>query len=1071
MTMRSALACLLCTVASMASTAMATATEIVLDDFSARDAWAASATDEVGTGLRWLDAPNGKAMCLAYDFSRASGYASARRALSLKFPADYEFRFALRGSGAANHLQIKFVDASGDNVWWISRPEFTPPADWQPQRFKKRHIDFAWGPATDRLLRESAAIELTVAAGSGGGRGKVCIDRIRFAEREPAAAATAPLLTSDRRYPASTLALAVDDSPQTAWRSRDARAQRLTLDLGALREFGGLVLRWLPGLGARDYRITLSDDGERWRDAAAVVDGDGGIDPIRLPEAEARYVRIELLRAHGKRYALADIDVRDLAFGASANAMLQAFARESPRGEWPRGFGGEQAYWTVLGVDGGASQALISEDGAIEPFRGGFSLEPFVYVDDRRLGWADAEITQSLRDGDLPIAGVHWRLPAALTLDITAFADGGRAAPVLLARYRLHNGGNEPRTLTFALAVRPLQVNPPSQFLNTVGGVSAIGRIALDTQHVTIGDATRVQAMKPADAVLARSFDQGGLPGRVDDVSAKSADAVDPVALATGALLYRVTLEPGETFETGALLPMTGDASVGHRDEALRGSRRSHSRGIATLRGLRAREDAVAALWRERVDRTRIDVAARPELGATLRTALAHILINRDGAAIQPGTRSYARSWIRDGAMTSGALMRVGHADAARAFLDWYLPFQFDSGKVPCCVDRRGADPVPEHDSHGELIHLIHELFRHDGDRDALARRWPAVAGAIAYMDALRAQERTPKNLAPDRRAYYGLLPPSISHEGYSDRPAYSYWDGFWGLVGYKDAVAIAELLGRDDDARRIGAARDQYRGDLYASLSAAMAKHAIDYLPGAADRGDFDATSTTIALAPGGEQAALPAAALAATFDRYWKHFAARRDGDSDSTVYTPYEWRVVGTFVRLGQVDRALAALDYFMNDRRPAAWNQWAEVVGHDARAPRFIGDMPHGWVASDFIRATLDLFAYEREADRSIVIAAGVPAAWRAGDGAQVQRLRTPYGSLSYRLAERDGEIRLAIDAGIEIPPGGLRWPIAADALTTTAGATRERGEWVIRRVPITLRLSAGDRASAAEAGAD
>ena len=63
-----------------------------------------------------------------------------------------------------------------------------------------------------------------------------------------------------------------------------------------------------------------------------------------------------------------------------------------------------------------------------------------------------------------------------------------------------------------------------------------------------------------------------------------------------------------------------------------------------------------------------------------------------------------------------------------------------------------------------------------------------------------------------------------------------------------------------------------------------------------------------------------------------------------------------------------------------QRPAGWWQWAEVVGREARKPRFLGDMPHGWVASDGIRSVLDLLAYEHDADSSLVLAHGVPAAW-------------------------------------------------------------------------------------------
>jgi hypothetical protein len=36
----------------------------------------------------------------------------------------------------------------------------------------------------------------------------------------------------------------------------------------------------------------------------------------------------------------------------------------------------------------------------------------------------------------------------------------------------------------------------------------------------------------------------------------------------------------------------------------------------------------------------------------------------------------------------------------------------------------------------------------------------------------------------------------SISHEGYSDKAMHSYWDNFFVLKGFKDAAAIASVLG-----------------------------------------------------------------------------------------------------------------------------------------------------------------------------------------------------------------------------------------------------------------------------------
>ena len=44
-------------------------------------------------------------------------------------------------------------------------------------------------------------------------------------------------------------------------------------------------------------------------------------------------------------------------------------------------------------------------------------------------------------------------------------------------------------------------------------------------------------------------------------------------------------------------------------------------------------------------------------------------------------------------------------------FLRWYTPYQYPDGKIPCVVDRRGADPVPEHDSCGEFIFLVEFVY------------------------------------------------------------------------------------------------------------------------------------------------------------------------------------------------------------------------------------------------------------------------------------------------------------------------------------------------------------------------
>ncbi len=107
------------------------------------------------------------------------------------------------------------------------------------------------------------------------------------------------------------------------------------------------------------------------------------------------------------------------------------------------------------------------------------------------------------------------------------------------------------------------------------------------------------------------------------------------------------------------------------------------------------------------------------------------------------------------------------------------------------------------------------------------------------------------------------------------------------------------------------------------------------------------------------------------------------------------------MGAFVRLGRRAEAHELLDFFMSDRRPAAWNEWAEVVPRDKRAPHFLGDMPHSWVGSDFMRSLLDFFAFDRE-DGALVVGAGVPEKWVNGSSIHVGPLSTHTGTIDVRM---------------------------------------------------------------------
>jgi len=997
--------------------AKAVAQQQVLDACDTLDAWKVIASDGVVAKISRADGLDGGALRLDFDFQSGSGFCVIRRDVQLSLPENYRFSVALRGSASPNTLEFKLVDPSGDNVWWVPQRSFEFPTDWRTLRFKARQFRFAWGPSGGTPLEQIGAIEIAVAAATGG-QGHILIDNLTF-ERLPE---PQPVTQLPVAHFSSGTAHGESGPTQLAevglieWVSApDDRQPFLRLDFQQAREFGGLALDWGNDDFATAYEIELSLDGQAWESVATIAGADGGREYIPLRDAEARQLRVTVREtSRGQGVRVQHVRLLSVDFAETPNNMFSTIAREQSRGRLPRYFLGEQTPWTVVGVANDEKEALIDIFGALEVDKLRFRIEPFLYIDGRLVTWADVESTPSLADDYLPIPSVTW-LHGDLELVTTALAAGDAGASTLYARYQLMNRGAQPVRGTLFLAVRPFQVLPPWQELNITGGACRVESLAWDGQRLAVNDDKVVVPWTKPAAFGAMTFAQGDITEYLAAERLPGASAVqDPTGWASGALRYDFALGPQAQATYVVAVPFHGKiADVPANAEAR----------YAEI------EKDVRALWSAELNRAKLTLpASAAQLVNTFRTTQAYILINADGPSIQPGSRSYERSWIRDGALTSTALLYTGHRERARAFADWYAGYQFPSGKVPCVVDRRGPDPVPEHDSTGEFIYLLRKYYHFTHDRALLERHLPRVIAGVDYIEALRQERMTPeyRDGPPEKRACYGLVPESISHEGYSAKPMHSYWDSFFTLRGLKDATTIAQILERPELEERFRALRDDYRKCLYDSLRLAMELKHVDYIPGCVELGDFDATSTAIAIFPCGELEALPQPALTNTFDRYYDFFCQRRDTrPMNWDNYTPYEIRIVGTLVRLGQPDRVHALLDFFFGDQRPQGWNHWAEVVWSNPATPKFIGDMPHTWVGSDYISAVRSLFVYERESDVALVLAAGVRPEWLTSpDGVAIADFPTEHGALAYTLKLAGDELVCELKGTGTVPPGGL-----------------------------------------------
>jgi hypothetical protein len=720
------------------------------------------------------------------------------------------------------------------------------------------------------------------------------------------------------------------------------------------------------------------------------------------------------MREHvGEGFGIVHIAPKPESFSRSLPAFFHEIAAAERRGLYPRWLLREQSYWTPVGVLGGTTTALLDEQGLFEPDRGTFSLEPFVFMDGRLLTWADVKVTQSLLEDRLPIPSVNWR---AGDLELTTTAYAGASDPAAACvRYRLRNLGDGPLPLRFFVAVRPFQVTPPWQSFGALGGPSPVRSLASADGVLWVNGERVVIPLDPSPEIGVAAFEQGCVTLALEEGRVPPRRQVeDPFAHASGAIRYDVNLGPGAVRDLRLAVPF------GRHDRARLDVAAVSRAACATS------PEAEGGRWALALGRADIR-AGEPAREAlrVMRTAGAHILLNRDGPALQPGPRRYTRSWIRDGATMAAALLRLGAPGAVRDFLAWYAPFQRADGNVPAIVDAGGPDWLPEHDSHGQLCFTVAEHFRLTGERAPAAALWPAVARAAAYIGRLRAERLTPAFATGEHRACHGILPESASHEGYLAHPVHAYWDDFWAARGLADAAELARIVGDEDTGARIAAEHDGLCDSLYASIRRVIADRGIRYVPGSAEWADFDVAATATAISTTDAAERLPQDALAFSFDEYLAGFRRRRDGAVPWTNYSAYEIRIIGALVRLGRRQAAHELLDFFLGDRRPRPWNQWPEISWRDPRSPGHLGDLPHTWIAAEYVLAVLALFAYEDPADRSLTLFAGIPEAWlTTGEPIVVDDLPTWYGALACTLRRASPDtLALSLHSPLA-PPGGI-----------------------------------------------
>jgi hypothetical protein len=183
----------------------------------------------------------------------------------------------------------------------------------------------------------------------------------------------------------------------------------------------------------------------------------------------------------------------------------------------------------------------------------------------------------------------------------------------------------------------------------------------------------------------------------------------------------------------------------------------------------------------------------------TLKAAHVCQMLANDRGEVRGGEGFYDEFWIRDGAYQVMELEEAGLWDAARKSIELFLPRQREDGRFESQKD--------EYDGNGQAPWALWQYYKITGDRDFLARVYPAMRRAADWT--MKTRRETPDGILPAAFADGECL--------YDGKHRIVGYD-FWNLRGLLCTADAARILGKTGELDELTKEADRYRQDIEAA-------------------------------------------------------------------------------------------------------------------------------------------------------------------------------------------------------------------------------------------------------------
>jgi len=357
----------------------------------------------------------------------------------------------------------------------------------------------------------------------------------------------------------------------------------------------------------------------------------------------------------------------------------------------------------------------------------------------------------------------------------------------------------------------------------------------------------------------------------------------------------------------------------------------------------------------------------------------------------------YHAFWLRDGSFIVHAYDVAGYHDLARQCLDFFFRFQRADGNF---LSQDG-----QFDGWGQALWAFGQHYRLTRDRSFAERAYPAVQKAVAWLRDARRQD--PLHLMPASNPRDAEFTQVVAHvSGYN----------LWALAGLKNAIALAQALGRTADARAFQQEYDDYSATLWRKLDEITAR-TKGYIPPGIDQPNGQDWGNMLTLYP----------------EQLLPHFDRKVTGTLEGTRAKYGE----GLMTYAGRLHHYLTLKNTetltVRGEQRQALEELYALLVHTSATHAGFewgvqpwgdrdIGDnlMPHGWFGAKYIAAVRNMLLREEEQDLHLLSV--VSPAWAgAKQSIEVRHAPTYFGPVAFKATFQDAGMTLELQPNFEIAP--------------------------------------------------